>query len=220
MSRRGFSLVKTIIGLVSVLSLTAMAAHVVLSWMPRSVSAVESNEADPVDLKLRLEKAVKEEYPIEITEAELNQYFAEKLLLTQSPIVDDYVKIEGVSVELNKDLIDITIERTFDYPNNLQEDGSKKLSFMPLAQTVTMQLKVRSEATADGAVKTVVEFPGGHFGQAPAPGMLVTLIKPSFDVIAEFFKEELDLAYHQMTYVSVDEGVIKLDPRPLNSEQQ
>lgn len=219
MSRRGFSLVKTIIGLISVLSLSAMAAHVVLSWMPRSVPAVEVKEAEPVDLKARLEKSVKEEYPIEITEAELNQYLAEKLLLTQSPIVDDYVKIDGVSVELSKDLIDVTIERTFDYPNNLQEDGSKKLSFMPLAQTVTMQLKVSSEATADGAVKTVVEFPGGHFGQAPAPGMLVTLVKPSFDVIAEFFKEELDLAYNQMTYVSVDEGVIKLDPRPLSFEQ-
>lgn len=218
MSRRGFSLIKTIIGLVSVLSLFAMAAHVVLSWMPRSVPAVEGKGTEPVDLKARLEKSVKEEYPIEITEAELNQYLAEKLLLTQSPIVDDYVKIDGVSVQLSKDIIDVTIERTFDYPNNVKEDGSKKLSFMPLAQTVTMQLKVSSQSTTDGAVKTVVEFPGGHFGQAPAPGMLVTLVKPSFDVIADFFKEELDLAYHQMTYVSVDEGVIKLDPRPLNIE--
>jgi hypothetical protein len=219
---RGFSLLKTVIAVLVLISLTSMAAHVILSWIPRNISSAErldDTETKTVDLGQRLKKSVEEAYPIEITESELNRYIAEKLTLTQSPIVDDFVQINGVYVDLMPDVLDITIERTFDYPSNQQEDGSKKLDFLPMAQTVSMQLKVRSEETPDGAVKTVVEFPGGSFGKAPAPGMLVTLVKPSFDVIAQFFEEELALGYRQMTYVKVEDGVIKLDPRPLAIQQ-
>ncbi|MFC5049604.1 hypothetical protein ACFPK9_03090 [Rubritalea spongiae] len=200
-----------------------MATHTVLSWIPRNLQSVDSaqvsEETQFVDLKERLRKAVEESYPVEITEAELNQYIEEKLTLTQSPIVDDFVQINGVYVDLLPNLIEITIERTFDYPSNVEDDGSKKLGFLPFTQTVTMQLKVHSELDSDGAVKTMVEFPGGSFGRAPAPGMLVILVKPSYDVLADFFAEELDLGYRQMTYVTVEDGVIKLDPRPLGSEQ-
>ncbi|MGJ8672540.1 hypothetical protein [Rubritalea sp.] len=223
MYRRGFSLLKTILGLLVVLSLASMAGHIIFSWMPRNLQSVATSPSDeivePVDLKKRLKKAVEENYPVEISESELNRYIADKLTLTQSPIVDDFVKINGVYVDLLPGVMDITIERTFDYPGNVQDDGSQKLGFLPLPQTVSMQLKVSSEDTPDGSVKTMVEFPGGSFGRAPAPGMLIALAKPSFDTIADFFTEELDLGYRQMTYVTIEDGVIKLDPRPIELQQ-
>lgn len=225
MSRRGFSLFKTIISIVVVLAIVSMALHTVFSWMPRNLQDVDgmvSNDENEevANLAERLAEAVEKSYEVTITETELNQYIASRLHLTQSPIVDDYVAIKGIYVDLKPDLIDISIERAFDYPNNQQEDGSKKVGFLPLAQTVSMQLEIRSEKDPDGGMKTIIHFPGGNFGKSPAPGLLIKLVKPSFDLVAEFFEEEINLGYRQMTSVKIEDGVIKLDPRPIVIQQE
>ncbi len=224
MDRRGFSLLKTIIAIVVLVALTSMAAHTVMSWLPRNLQEVDG--AGPIeegalipDLAERLKDAIEKSYVVTITEEELNRYVASNLELTQSSIVDDYVKITGVYIDLKPDLIDVSIEREFDIPNNQQDDGSKKLGFMPFSQTVSMQLELRTVDAADGGKKRTLGFPGGNFGKAPAPGLLVQLVKPSFDVIAEVFAEDIKLGYAEMTTVVIGDGIITLDPRPIIIEQ-
>jgi hypothetical protein len=224
MHRRGFSLPKTIVAIVVLVALTSIAAHTVMSWVPRNLQdvagtgPVEEGAKIP-DLAERLKEAIQKSYEVSITEEELNRYIASKLELTQSSIVDDYVKITGVYVDLKPDLIDVSIEREFDIPNNQQSDGSKKLGFMPFSQTISMQLELRTTDSDDGGKERSLSFPGGNFGKAPAPGSLVRIVKPSFDVIAEVFANEINLSYGEMTSVVVSEGVITLDPRPVIIKQ-
>jgi|GEM_PF-1520850 hypothetical protein len=224
MHRRGFSLLKTIIAIVVLVALTSMAAHTVMSWIPRNLQDVDGTGpveegATVPDLAERLKEAIDKSYEIEITEEELNRYIASKLELTQSSIVDDYVKITGVYVDLKPNLIDVSIEREFNIPNNQQSDGSKKLGFMPFSQTVSMQLEIRTVDDVDGGKMRVVNFPGGNFGKSPAPGLLVRVVKPSFDIIAEVFEEEIKLGYEEMTSVVIGDGIITLNSMPVIIEQ-
>lgn len=210
---------KLIVATVVLCALTAMALHTALSWVPRNVQEIEGitlgDEAKVIDLKERLQQSLDKSYEVAITEHELNQYIASKLQLTHSPIIDDYIKIKGVYVDVKDDLLDITIEREFDYPQNTQSDGSKKISFLPFSQTVSMQIEVVTDKGEDGSATKRLHFPGATFGKAPAPGMFVYLVRPSFEKVAEFFADELDIAYHDMTSITVKDGVIHLDPRPL-----
>lgn len=220
MHRRGFSLLKTIIAIVVLVALTSMVAHTFMSWVPRNLQDVDGTRpvkrgAKIPDLAERLREAIQKNYVVKITEEDLNRYIASKLELTQSSIVDDYVKITGVYVDLKPDLIDVSIEREFDIPNNQQSDGSKKLGFMPFSQTVSMQIELQTTDSDDGGKERSLTFPGGNFGKAPAPGLLVRIVKPSFDVIAEVFEEEIKLSYKEMTSVVVSDGFITLDPRPV-----
>ncbi|MFT5883046.1 MAG: hypothetical protein ACI9FG_001556 [Crocinitomicaceae bacterium] len=220
MHRRGFSLLKTIIAIVVLVALTSMVAHTFMSWVPRNLQDVDGTGpvelgAKIPDLTERLREAIQKNYVVKITEEDLNRYIASKLELTQSSIVDDYVKITGVYVDLKPNLIDVSIEREFDIPNNQQSDGSKKLGFMPFSQTVSMQIELQTTDSDDGGKERSLTFPGGNFGKAPAPGSLVRIVKPSFDVIAEVFEEEIKLSYKEMTSVVVSDGFITLDPRPV-----
>jgi len=225
MHRRGFSLLKTIITIAVLVALTSIAAHTVMSWVPRNLQDVAGTGpveegAEIPDLAERLKEAIqKSSYEVRITEEELNRYIASKLELTQSSIVDDYVKITGVYIDLKPDLIDVSIEREFNIPNNQQSDGSKKIGFMPFSQTVSMQIELRTVDDVDGGKMRTVSFLGGDFGKSPAPGSLVRIVKPSFDVIAEVFEEEIKLGYEEMTSVIVSDGVITLDPRPVIIKQ-
>ncbi len=126
----------------------------------------------------------------------------------------EFLTIESVQVELRDDLIDITIERKFDLPGNERDDGSKRLEFFPFTHTCSMQLKVSSsESSSEVEASTVVEFPGGHLGQSQLPGLLVAIVKPSFDALAEALSKEINLGFHEMTNVTVRDGLIELDPR-------
>ena len=224
MQSRGFSILKTIVTIVVLLALIGMAAHTVMSWIPRNLQDVDGT--DPVDegvkipdLAERLSEAIEKSYEVTITEAELNRYIASRLELTQSSIVDDYVKITGVYIDLKPDLLDVSIEREFDIPNNQQADGSKKFGFLPFSQTVSMQLELRTVDDIEGLKSRTVSFPGGNFGKAPAPGLLVGIVKPSFDVIAEVFQEEIKLGYEEMTSIVISDGLITLNSKAAMIEQ-
>ncbi|MEO1857273.1 MAG: hypothetical protein ABGY95_07925 [Rubritalea sp.] len=225
MDRRGFSLPKTIIAIVVLVALTSMTAHTVMSWVPRNLQNVDGTgpveEGTKIpDLAERLNDAIENAYEVTITEEELNRYISSKLELTQSSIVDDYVKITGVYVDLKPNLIDVSIEREFDVPNNQQADGSKKVGFMPFSQTVSMQIELLTVDSDDGGKSRKLSFPGGNFGKSPAPGLLVTVVKSSFDVIAERFSKEIKSGYEEMTSVIIGDGVITLDPRPVVIQQR
>lgn len=213
-------MIKSVVTLFVVISLTTIALHTVFSWVPRTLTDFDgvTNDAEQgevVDLKEKLKQALEKSYEVTITEAELNLYIAQRLKLTHSAIVDDYVTIKGVYVDLKPNLVDITIEREIDYAANQQADGSKKFSFLPLSQTLSMQLAVTSSASENGDVNTQVSFPGASFGQAPSPGGLATVVKPNFDVVYDFFAEEIKLGYNNKSSITVEDGMMKIDFRAL-----
>lgn len=217
-------MVKSIVTLFVVISLTTIAVHTVFSWVPRSSAEIDGvtaagDEEGVVDLKEGLKQALEKSYVMTITEEELNRYIAKHLKLTHSAIVDDYVSIKGVYVDLKPNLVDITIEREVDYPANLQADGSKKFSFLPLNQTLSMQLAIEVTDSENGDVHTQVSFPGASFGRAPAPGGLAVVVKPNFDVVYDFFQEELKLAYNNGTSITVEDGLLKVDCRKPDARQ-
>lgn len=208
-------MIKATVSLFVLLSLSALAVHTILSWVPCDLGDVDEGSGEVVDLKERLSKALNERYKVEISEAELNQYLNHKLTLKQSSIVDDYVKIQGVYVDLQTDKMEVSIKRVIDFEKNLKEDGSKQVPFLPATQTVSLQLQVTTRTNEQGEVFTAVEVPGGSFGRSPAPGGLVFVVKPSFDVLADFFKEELGLAYNNKTSVTLKDGVLVVDASEL-----
>lgn len=223
MHRRGFSLIKTVIGVFVLISLTSIGLHTVFSWVPVSLQDVEgvnpSEDAVVVDLKERLQQALDKSYEVTISEEELNLYIAERLKLTQSAIVDDYITIKGVYVDLQPGAMEVIIEREIDYDRNVKDDGSKQFSFLPLTQTISLSMEVSVSTAENGDVSTTVSFPGAKFGQSPAPGGLVAVVKPSFDVIAKFFEQEIKLGYNNQTSVKIEDGVMTIDPRPLTEIQ-
>jgi len=114
-------------------------------------------------------------------------------------------------VDLKPDVMEVIIEREI---AQYGEAGSIKTDvFKPFMHTVSMKLKVFTEEDGNGLTTRKIEFPGGMIGKAPTPGLMVTVVKDSFDQVIEHFKEEAELGYEKMTSITVGDGFIKLDPR-------
>ena len=216
-------MIKTVVGMFVLISLTTIGLHTVFSWVPVSLQDVDglsaSDDVVVVDLKERLQQALDKSYEVTITEEELNLYIGKELKLTQSAIVDDYITIKGVYVDLQPNAMEVTIEREIDYAHNVKEGGAKQFSFLPLTQTITLQMEIAVKVSENGDEYTTVSFPGAKFGQAPAPGGLAAVVKPSFDMVAKFFEQEIKLGYNNRTSVKIEEGMMKIDPRPLTGAQ-
>jgi hypothetical protein len=213
MHRRGFSLVKNIVALFVIIALMSMCLHTIMAWVPRNLQSVagfgaSSTAEDLPDLRERLKDAIKNSYEVTISEEELNRYVASRLKLTQSPIVDNYIKITGVFFDLKPNIIDVSIEREFDMPNNIKADGSKKFDLVPFSQTVSMQIELETSFDKQNNRLRTINFLGGHFGKSPAPGQLIKVVKPSFDIIAQFFEKEIKLGYKDMDSVIIGDGMI------------
>ncbi|WP_018969236.1 hypothetical protein [Rubritalea marina] len=217
MKRSGASIIKILVYIVVLTSLGTLGVQVALAWIPRTVAVDEltqaTEEAATVDLVKRMESSLEKDYTITITEAELNQYLKQHMQIGHSSLVGEFVTITDIRADLKDGEIDLTIEREFDLPGNARDDGSKRVSALPIVHTCSMTMKVFSEATAEGIDVTVVEFPGGHLGQAQLPGLLVSIVKPSFDALADSLVQEIDLGFHDMAKVKVSDGQIDLDPR-------
>lgn len=216
---RGFSIPKLIVGILVLSVLVGMGLHVVFSWVPRPMDDIDGyvsgglNPEKVVDLKEKLEASIEGDYEVTVTEEEINRYLAAKLKLEQSKMVSRFVNIKGVYVDLKPDVMELIIERDFDYDENVKDDGSKLIGFLPFQQTVSMELEILTIEDEKGGTARAVNFPGANFGTAPAPGLFVKVVKPSFDAIHEHFSEEVDLAYAKMARIKINDGHLILDPR-------
>lgn len=221
MSKSKFSFFRFLVALLVIVANVAMGAFVYFSWQPRDLSDIDGREVDSVskkpvvDLMEKMQAAKNGLYEINITEEELNQYIATKIKLVQSGVVDEYVDVKGVYVDLKPDVMEIIIEREINYVDPAAKEGEEnsKVPFLPMDNTVSMKLKIYTTPAEEGGTKRIVEFPGGSFGKAPAPGQFVLAVKDSFEQIAEHFSKEIDIAYNEMTRIEIKDGVITLDPR-------
>lgn len=223
MLQKGFSIPKLIITVLIIGMLGGLSFHTWLSWQPRDLSDIDGisedaeTEEEPVNLNEKLSAALKGQYDVVLTEAEINQYIASRLELSQSSVLDRYITMKGLYVNLLPGKVEVILARRVDYPENTKKDGSKYVGFLPTDQTVTMELLIETQKTDDGT-SNILNIPGGRFGKAPAPNQFVKVIKPGFDKVAEFFEEELDLIYNQMNEIRVEDGTITLVPPKVSTE--
>lgn len=220
--KKKFSLFRFIIYVLVLVMMVGMSCAVYLSWQPQDLSGFDGREeiagdADKpvVDLREKMQAAKNGLYEITITEEELNRYLASRMKLEQTGVTDEYVRVKGVYVDLKPDLMEVVIERELDYvAKDADGNESRPVSFLPITHTVAMKLKVVTEESESGGLTRRIDFPPGRFGQVPAPGQFVQLVKPSFDKLLNFFDEEKNLGYEEMAKVEIGDGFIKMDPRP------
>lgn len=212
--RKGFSKLKMLLTLVVLVVLSALGAFVYLGWQSADLADVSGRKGIAigyVDIERKVRNALDENAEVTVTEAELNQYIAKNLKMKQGGFMKDFATMKGVYVDLKPDMVEIFIEREI---AQYGDEGVIKTDvFKPFKHTVSMKLKVFTSDGENGSTTKNVEFPGGTIGKAPTPGLMVMAVKPSFDQLADHFKDELGLGYDKMTTITVGDGFIKLDPR-------
>jgi hypothetical protein len=211
---KGFSLVKTSITLLVLGILLAIGGFIYFGWQGADLSDVSGRKGIAigyVDIERKVRNALNDNAEVTLTEAEINQYISKNLKMRQGGFMKGFAKVKGVYVDLKPDVMEVFIEREI---AQYGEKGTVKTDiFKPFMHTVSMKLKIITEVDARGSITRKVEFPGGTIGKAPTPGLMVTVVKASFDQLAEHFKTETDLGYKKMTSITVGDGFIKLDPR-------
>jgi len=207
-------MLKTVITLLVLVILTAIGGFVYFGWQGADLSDVSGKKGIAigyVDVERKVRNALNANAEVTLTEAELNQYIAKNLKMKQGGFMKGFAKVKGVYVDLKPDMMEIFIEREI---AQYGEKGAVKTDvFKPFTHTVSMKLKIYTVVDETGMTTLKVEFPGGSIGKAPTPGLMVTVVKASFDQLAEHFKAETDLGYKKMTSITVGDGFIKLDPR-------
>ncbi|MGJ8657802.1 MAG: hypothetical protein ACSHX6_15245 [Akkermansiaceae bacterium] len=217
--RKGFSMVKMVMTLLILGVLGAMGGFVYFGWQGADLSGVSGREGIAkgqssigyVDIERKVRNALNADVEVTLTEAELNQYIAKNVKMKQGGFMKDFATVKGVYVDLKPDVMEIFIER--EVAQYGDEGVIKTDVFKPFTHTVSMKLKIFTVVDDQGVTTRKVEFPGGTIGKAPTPGLMVTIVKSSFDQLAEHFKTETDLGYEKMTSITVGDGFIKLDPR-------
>lgn len=216
---RGASMAKMLVTLIVLGVLSVMGGFVYYGWQGADLSGISGrvgikkgqSSIGYVDIERKLRNALNANVEVTITEAEINQYLAKNISMKQAGWMDDFATVEGIYVDLKPDMMEVFIEREI---AQYSEEGRVITDvFKPFMHTVSMKLKIFTVVSEKGITSRNVEFPGGSIGKAPTPGLMVTVVKDSFDKLAEHFKIEIDLGYDQMTSIEVGDGFIKLDPR-------
>jgi len=207
-------MIKTVMTLLILGILAAMGGFVYFGWQGADLSDVSGRKGIAigyVDIERKVRNALNDNAEVTLTEAELNQYIAKNLKMKQGGFMKGFAKVKGVYVDLKPDVMEVFIKREI---AQYGEDGTIKTDvFKPFTHTVSMKLKIFTVVDEKGVTSRKVEFPGGRIGKAPTPGLMVTVVKASFDQLAEHFKAETELGYKKMTSITVGDGFIKLDPR-------
>lgn len=165
------------------------------------------------DLRAVLKNAVDKNYPVTLTEDEINQYLRQTLAAKQGGLLEKQVALDGVSVRLEDGRAEIITERTI------------------AGQPVTLSMYVRVEQTIDvkGKIKTSIAreggpylpqaprlerlVKGGRFGQLVIPQGFLLLVLPGFEKLAKVYETELHLGFEEMSRITLADGKLVLDPR-------
>jgi len=199
--RKGFGMIKMIFTLLILGIVAGMGGFIYYGWQGADMSQISGHKGISkgqssigyIDIQRKVENALKANTEVTLTETELNQYLARNIKMNQGGFMKGFSSVEGVYVDLNGEI--------------------KTDVFQPFTHTISMKLKIYTVLGDEGVTTRKIEFPGGRIGKAPAPGLMVTVFKNSFDQIAEHFSNEIALGYEKMTSITVGDGVITLDPR-------
>ncbi len=218
--RKGAGKIKFLFVLLIISILVGMMAYVYFAWQKKDLSGIDGREkiissnslSGETNLLKKLQNAYAGNYVVTLTEEEVNLYIAKKMSMKQGGPLKGFSKVKGVYVDLTEDMMEVFIEREV---AQYGEDGVPKTEYLqPFDHTISMKFNIYThENTEDDGTTNVVEFPGGSIGKSPAPGMLVKVMKPSYDALAEFFTDELMLAHTKIIHIKIEDGKVTLDPR-------
>lgn len=135
---------------------------------------------------------------IRISERDLNAYVQENIELKQSGTLAEKVSARDIWVRLEKEVMEVIIEReVWGYPHTL----SAKFRFPDIAM-------------GDGRTKPAMEWDSVSVGQLRLPQGYGLLMVDGFEKLAEALEAELEPAFREMGKISVEKGMLVLDPRP------
>lgn len=169
----------------------------------------------PRDLKLVLKNSIDRDYPLTLSEIEINAWLAATLVPKQGGGMSDNVTLKRVWVRLEDGRAEVIMER--------------EIGGMPF--TVSMYFQVERVEGPEG-VTTEIEMHGGRFlkdyaqptiggrfGRLTVPQGFLLLVMPSYKKLAEQFTEEIDLAFSDMSKIRFEKGALQLDPRQTTGNQ-
>jgi hypothetical protein len=169
------------------------------------------------DLREVLKNAVNQNFPLSLTEEEINLYIKQSLAAKQGGLLEKFVTLDDVRVRLEKGRAEIIVVR----------------SVMGRHLTTSMYFRVEQVVGIDDREVTNIirdggtYFPqmpdspiaqrllkGGRFGQLVVPQGFSHLVLPSFAKLAGVYKTELSSAFEEMARITIEDGTLVLDPRP------
>lgn len=159
------------------------------------------------DLAVVLRESIDRDIKVTISERELNQWLAKRLVVKQGGALADKVKLERALVRFENDRAELILDR--------------KIQGRPF--TVSMYLQVQQTESDKGVATEILlhggpyheqlpyPFVGGRFGRLPVPQGFLLLVMPSFRSLAAAFPEELGLI-ENMARIRIEENHLVLDP--------
>ena len=204
----------TFIVLILLLSATGLAIAMYFMAQPQDLTDIQGYQPDSRallrrDIKLLLQKSRDSNYPLTLTECEINQWLLGVLQPKQGGPLADKVSLDGVWVRLENGRAEVVLER--------------KVMGHPF--TISMYLQIKQTESEKGPNIEVLmhggpyhpelPFPmcGGRFGKLPVPQGFLLLVMPAFKNLAKAFPEELHLGFEEITRIKIEDERLTLDPR-------
>lgn len=163
----------------------------------------------PRDMKAVLTMAIEGDYSVQLSETELNHWFARELELKQGGELAEWVTLKRVWVRLREDVAEVIIERDVaGYPLTTS-------MFLQVEQTETAKGISTQIHLHGGGFHEMVPIPsrGGRFGQLTVPQGFLIMVMPDFRKIAGIFETEIDLGFQRMSRIRIEDKRLTLDPK-------
>lgn len=161
------------------------------------------------DLKVVLQNAITRGYAVTLTEAEINQWLATVLATKQGGPLGGQISLDRVWVRLFDGHAEVIMERS------IMGKPFTVSMFLRLEQLQGLK-SVENKVHLDGGpYHPDVPYPprGGRFGSLVVPQGFLILVKPAYEKLAEIFKDEIRLAFEEMSRVKIEKNSLVLDPR-------
>jgi hypothetical protein len=210
--KSGGGCIGTLATLVLLASASALAAAVFFIIQPQDLSDIggygpSAKSATPRDVKAVMRSAIDRGQAVVFTEAEINQWLGRTLGAKQGGMLAGQVSLDRVWVRLENGFAEVITGR----------------SVMGRPFTVSMFLKVEQKQ-GPSEVRTEVSLHGGpyhellpkpprggRFGRLVVPQGFLILILPSYRKLAETYREEIHLAFEEMTRVRIEPNRLILE---------
>lgn len=169
---------------------------------------VETTGDAPRDLKQVLEQSIERRFAVTLTENEINRWLAQNVKMEQHGLLSGCVSDSRVWVRLGDGVAEVILER--------------KVLGRPLTFSMYFQLQIeekdsvpRKEILLHGG-PLVAWWPtiqrGGRFGRLNVPQGYLHLLLPAYRRLADACRDELHLAFEEMSDIRIEKNRLVLDP--------
>lgn len=190
-------------------------AVLITAFLPQQLDDIDGygeKSGTSRDLKVVMQNSLDRDYPLTLTEEEINGYLAKTLKLQQGGALAQSAKLSGIWVRLEDGRAEVVLER----------------KIFGRTQTVSMYLQVERMEQPDGTLVTEISrhggamFPnfapkprlGGRIGRLSIPEGYLRLVLPAFEQVAAALSQESDLALQRMSRVRIENNKLILQPSP------